>query len=406
MPDRRGATVLEDLPEEIIDMILVRLPPKDVGRCRAVSTSWRSATSTSEFMLEHHRRQPLLPIVNGQGRPASFVILRDAGARPSSQRLWPFLPGAKNHSKNAICATCDGFLIRYDRSRFYICNPVICKQALLPWPRVGQDIRNTVIGFYRHNTTGEYRVLWLSSSEHFSKHSLYVLAVGSNESRHIRVTLPAVSSPSVEQKMLRETHSSTDSQPPVHHNGSLHWCPSFLGSGDIIVFDTETESFRLMRCPTQRSQTGFDKKLFNMNGTLAFWVSSTLCPTDIDVWVMQDYEAEIWAVNYRIDMLKVEASRQLYLSSSRKKMKAPLDSTMQWYGDIAVLNEREVLIMFNNNLVLRCDIDGKFLGMVNIGKSQYCMKLTHHLLQESIIPIPSNEMQGADEEPPFSTGHV
>uniref|UniRef100_A0ACD5U2P8 Uncharacterized protein n=1 Tax=Avena sativa TaxID=4498 RepID=A0ACD5U2P8_AVESA len=365
MPGRRGATVLEDLPEEIIDMILVRLPSKDVGRCRAVSASWRSATSTSEFMREHHRRQPLLPIVNGRGRPASFVILRDAGARPTSQRLWPFLPGAKNHSKNSICA------------------------------------------IYRHHTTGEYRVLWLSSSERFTKHSLYVLAVGSNEPRHVRFrfrfTLPAVSSPSVEQKILKEVRYSTYSQPPVHHNGSLHWCPYFVGGGDINVFDTETESFLLMRCPTH---TGFHKKLvFNMNGTLA-WVSLTISSTDIDVWVMEDYEAEIWAVKYRIDMLKVEASRQLYLSSSKKKMKAPLDSTMQGYGDIAVLNEHEVLIMFNNNLVLRCDIDGKFLGMVNIGKSQYCMKLTHHLLQESILPIPSNEMQGEDGEPPLSTGHV
>ena len=148
MPDRKGATQLEDLPEEIVHKILIRLPSKAVGRCRAVSTSWRSATSTSEFMLEHHRRQPLLPIINGRGRPASFVVLRYDGVRASNQQLWPFLlPGVKNHSKHAICASCDGYLIRYDGCRYYICNPVICKEALLPWPQVGEDIRNKVIGF-------------------------------------------------------------------------------------------------------------------------------------------------------------------------------------------------------------------------------------------------------------------
>jgi hypothetical protein len=87
--DKRRATLLEDLPEEIlVDQILILLPSKDVGRCRAVSTSWRSATSTPAFMLEHHRRQPLLPI--GHGQPASYVVFREAGAGTSSQELWPF----------------------------------------------------------------------------------------------------------------------------------------------------------------------------------------------------------------------------------------------------------------------------------------------------------------------------
>jgi hypothetical protein len=216
-----------------------------------------------------------------------------------------------------------------------------------------------------------------------------------------------------EHKLLKELRSSFHSQPPVHHNGSLHWCPYFAsdimeggtteGGGDIIVFDTEAESFRLMRTP---AKTGLNRKLFNMKGTLAFWGSSTLCSTHTDVWVMQDYEAEIWALKYRIDHVKVEASRQLYLSSSNKKKKTRLESPMYGICDIVVLSEREVLIMFNNKLVMRCDIDGKFLGMVNIGKSQYCMQLTHHLLQESIIPIPSHEMQGEDEKHAFSAGRA
>jgi hypothetical protein len=176
------------------------------------------------------------------------------------------------------------------------------------------------------------------------------------------------------------------------------------GGGDIIVFDTEAESFRLMRCP---AETRLNRKLFNMKGTLAFWGRSTLCSTHTtDVWVMQDYEAGIWALKYRIDHDKVEESRQLYLSSSNKKKKTRLESAMSGISDMVVLSEREVLIMFNNNLALRCDIDGNYLGMVKIGKSQYCMMLTNHLLQESIIPIPSHEMQGEDGKPAFSAGRA
>lgn len=257
-------------------------------------------------------------------------------------------------------------------------------------------------------------MLSVSLSENFSKCSLYVLTVGSNEPRHVAVTMPAVLSPSVEHKLLVELRSSIHYQPPVHHNGSLHWCTYFSkdimggggttgGGGDILVFDTEAESFRLMRGP---AQTGMNRKLFNMKGKLAFWGSSALSSYDISVWVMQDYKAGIWVLKYRIDLLKVEASRQLYFTSSKKKTNTRLDSAMQCILDIAVLSEHEVLLMFNNRLVLRCDIDGKFLGMVKIGNGQYCMMLTHHLLQESIIPIPSHEMQGEDEEPAFSTGRA
>uniref|UniRef100_A0A8R7R656 Uncharacterized protein n=1 Tax=Triticum urartu TaxID=4572 RepID=A0A8R7R656_TRIUA len=86
-----------------------------------------------------------------------------------------------------------------------------------------------------------------------------------------------------------------------------------------------------------------------------------------------DYEAEIWAFRYRIDVSTVEASRQLYLTSFKKKKTRPLDSAVRLFNDMAVLNERELLVRFNHQHVLRCDIDGKFLGIVNIGKSQYRM---------------------------------
>ncbi|XP_044354423.1 uncharacterized protein [Triticum aestivum] len=64
MPDSSGATVLDDLPEWlVVEEILVRLPTKDVLRCRAVRKSWRAGTSADKFVLDHHRRQPSLPII-------------------------------------------------------------------------------------------------------------------------------------------------------------------------------------------------------------------------------------------------------------------------------------------------------------------------------------------------------
>lgn len=52
------------LPEEIFGWeILVRLPAKDVVRCRAVCRAWRRLASTRDFLLENHLHQPSLPLV-------------------------------------------------------------------------------------------------------------------------------------------------------------------------------------------------------------------------------------------------------------------------------------------------------------------------------------------------------
>ncbi|KAK1620493.1 hypothetical protein QYE76_026010 [Lolium multiflorum] len=358
MPDGRGATLLEDLPEEIIDNILVRLPSKDVGRCRAVSASWRNATSTPEFMLRHHHRQPSLPIIDGRG----MVLALGAGA------LWPFLPGAKHRDKIRLRGACDGLLAVSRGSQSYLCNPVIRKQALLPQPQdmigSGQDIESKIIGFYQHHPTGELRVLWIS--KHLHAYNLYILT------------------------------STT---------ATCTGIPNVTGiQGQLIVFDTEAESFRWMRFP---SQLRYNLKLFSMKGSLAVSGSSCRTYTVVDVWVMQDYQAEVWAFKYHIDLSVVESSRQLYLTSfeNQKERKPPLDSMVKWINDMDVLNECELLIMCSRKQVLRCGVDGKFLGMVNIGESKYGMELTQLRIEESIVPLLYHAMQGEEEEP-FSSEHV
>jgi hypothetical protein len=45
--------------------------------------------------------------------------------------------------------------------------------------------------------------------------------------------------------------------------------------------------------------------------------------------------------------------------------------------------------------------------MVDIGNSQYCIKLTQLHLKESIIPAPYHGMKGVDDkEEPFSMEHA
>jgi hypothetical protein len=132
-----------------------------------------------------------------------------------------------------------------------------------------------------------------------------------------------------------------------------------------------------------------------MDGALAFCSFSTNRDT-LDVWVMQDYDAEIWAFKHRINLSVVDTTSRW-------------DSRMTMYAKMAVLNGCELLIQFSLGHVLHYDSHGKFLGYV---KSEEDRKIylwvTTHYLQESVFPIPliheMREEDAASKEPPFFVG--
>ncbi|XP_037416383.1 uncharacterized protein LOC119279088 [Triticum dicoccoides] len=317
MPDSSGATVLDDLPECLVaDEILVRLPPKDVLRCRAVQKSWCAATSTDKFILDNHRRQPSLPIIQRHKEGISRF------AAAGDHKLWP--------------------VIRYTR-------------------------RHTTSNFSTIHHPPAYFVLPVGSDQPRCVHWLTVLEI-----------FPA-------------TRSSD--HPPVHHRGGLHWA---LGLG-ITVFDTVTETFRQMSRPAQLP--GDMVSLFDLGGDLALRRTSGDCVT-LDLWVLQDYDAETWAFRYRIDLRVMEASPPLNLSVKHDPI-------------MAVVNGRELLIQHGPYRLLHCGIDGVFLGNVESKDnanilSQFAkpLTLTRHRLQESMISLPLFEKQEEDAEhekkPPFT----
>jgi hypothetical protein len=115
-----------------------------------------------------------------------------------------------------------------------------------------------------------------------------------------------------------------------------------------MVFNIAAETFRLMRNPSQlhsRSQ----ELLLEMDSTLAFCRISSTRDT-IDVWVIQDYDAEIWSFKRRINL-------------SRVKPLSQWEPTVSRFPIMAVLSDGEMMIQFPHMRVLRCDIHGKFLGL-------------------------------------------
>ncbi|KAE8776455.1 hypothetical protein D1007_50897 [Hordeum vulgare] len=163
MPDSEGATVLDDLPEQfVVEEILFRLPPRDIVRCRAVRRCWQSATSTDRFMLDHHHRQPFLPILSHDVEPQKASLFLSFDADAGQQRLCPVI---RTLYSGILQATCDGLLIVSHGAtahEFFICNPVTRKYVPLRTPQNLQGFFYQIVGFFRHQPSGEYRVLWVS----------------------------------------------------------------------------------------------------------------------------------------------------------------------------------------------------------------------------------------------------
>jgi hypothetical protein len=180
-------------PEEILQEILARLPAKSVLRCRAVCRSWRSLASEPAFLLDHHRHQPELHLISSYRTvegvddfyPAPDAVhLRGAELRPVFGFPELF------HYPLTVDASCDGLFIAGN----YICNP-----ATRQWAPLSSNPKRPVlnpVGLYRHQPSGEYRVLYWTHSNVpvpmplvlpvvLCPNEYRVLTVGTNESRSV-----------------------------------------------------------------------------------------------------------------------------------------------------------------------------------------------------------------------------
>ncbi|KAM3354343.1 hypothetical protein ACQJBY_025175 [Aegilops geniculata] len=283
-----------NLPEEIVIWeILVRLPPKSLLRCRAVCPAWRRATSTRDFLLAHHARQPTLPLLDdlnsiGYGGhsldtiPIPFPLEHQA----ATGRLHSVVRFDDAYFR--LFASCDGLLLLSMASGYLVlCNPATRQFARLP-------LRSGFIplGMYPHSPTGtgEYRLLlYLSSSERApdAQAGCYILSVGSGQlPRHIG---------------CRDVETLINTFGSVMFHGSLHWHRHNV----IMVFDTTTELFRDMSAPVVPGPAN----LFEMDGMLA--VSIFTDPTtSIEIWMAQDYDNEVWAFKYRVNLPVAELTAQ------------------------------------------------------------------------------------------------
>ncbi|XBI68192.1 hypothetical protein VPH35_047432 [Triticum aestivum] len=134
---------------------------------------------------------------------------------------------------------------------------------------------------------------------------------------------------------------------PVLFRGSLHWNSMEDGSRSnmIMVFNTTAESFREMPAPVVFC--GVD--LFEMDGMLAMSSFNDVATT-IDIWMMQDYESEVWALKCRVELLVTNLGAQFGIYTQYRNVVAT-----SWDGEVLVLAKFE-------DRLLQIDIHGKLVA--------------------------------------------
>ncbi|XP_037481910.1 putative F-box protein At1g47790 [Triticum dicoccoides] len=325
---------LAGIPDEILQQeILPRLPAKSVLRCRAVCRSWRSLASDPAFLLDHHRRQPALPLirscrisdVSGRGLESRLnaIHLRSAKLGPSFQ--FPF------GGSFAISASCDGL--------FVVFNYIICNPATREWATLRQDAKRieNLIALFRHQPSGEFRVMyWRNNSmELICRQEYYMLTVGTNNSWRVDCPLTEV---------LAEEPSIFGA--PVLLNGSLHihWRrQSGVHYHRIRVFDTVAETSRLMIPPPVNPCHVMH--LLDLGGKLAASTSNDGM-TGMSIFVLQDPEHDVWSFQYRIKLPVMEIRR--------------FQEQGDWWAKV-VSEEGDVLVSCCGHL-LQCDKKGNLVA--------------------------------------------
>ncbi|KAM0847090.1 hypothetical protein ACQ4PT_055244 [Festuca glaucescens] len=346
-----AAPLHRGLPDEIVVWeILVRLPPKPLLRCRAVCPAWRRATSTRDFLLAHHARQPSLPLLCGYEFLSAYSISLDvipfdhrAGLAASS----PSRDSANLTSVSGPPATGSSYSA--------------AGTGTWATPSATQQLASMLT----------WMISTASPSWGCTLTALPVSTGCCSESRvmHLPTKMDTTSSywaPTAEAHTVPRCRGHGMR---ILFRGSLHWHAEQHGTASnmIKVFSTTTESFRQMRAPAVPGKAN----LFEMDGMLGM-SSFNDAVTAIDIWMTQDYESEAWAIKYRVELLATAELTVMFglgMFDGRWSVAPSLD------GDVLVLVEF-------GDWLLQIDMDSKV-----VASFQRALRCTDQLrLKQSLVP--------------------
>ncbi|KAG2271549.1 hypothetical protein Bca52824_066104 [Brassica carinata] len=302
-----------EIPNDVMEEIVKRLPVRSIMRFQAVSKHWESMIKTRDFGARHmaHQRSkdPKLMFVS-YGQYHIRFEQRDMETTSIEESLCLKIEEIKGAI--AISECCDG---------------LVCFYGLTDAPPVPVPfISFTMFGFGKDNVTGRYKIVWL--------YNIYPATLNKKKKTRCEVF-------DLEERRWRfvttrplDHHQILSNQRPPCANGLLYWL-----TGDeqgypstqtkLIVFDIHTEMFQVTSTPPfiTTDASGDKIGLCNLDGRL--------CISELK----GDRKQEFW---WRVE----ECNKWERIFS------VDLNSTSSWFGGITSQPLTPLAISRDNNKVV------------------------------------------------------
>ncbi|XP_023743197.1 F-box/kelch-repeat protein At3g06240 [Lactuca sativa] len=268
-------SAMKNLPPDIIEAILVRLPAKSLSRFKSVSKHWCSLISNPQFItthlhLNHHPTSCKLICFsrNTNNKKCLCSIDLNLNSDDVSANEVSFLPPPVMWE--IIWGSCNGLVLATDEDeRLYLVNPTIGEIFKLPPFALPREEGYQTYGFGNDSSTDDYKVIVIS----FSNTDMFVdvYSLSNNSWRN----LP--NSP-YRQSFVYLVGG-------VSVNNNLHWLivrPNF--SSMIIAFSLAKEEFIEMNLPDSLGNNHPFNVLVVIGGKLCVFNQ-----LGKDLWVMEEY---------------------------------------------------------------------------------------------------------------------
>ncbi|XBH88259.1 hypothetical protein VPH35_075559 [Triticum aestivum] len=278
-----------EIPREMLQEILVKLPTKDVARCCCVSRLWRSVVSEPSFRHLHAANYATALSADTE---VLFVLTtcepgRSDGASIFSMSLGKAMFSFDIPSGYDLANVCNGLLCYVHGSGpeapAVVCNPVTGETLALPRapPLTGTKDKTHLFALGFSPPTNEYKLL------RFSKVHMAVYTLGDTR----RWRQHSFHSPSHPAEIL--------TWPPLLIDGKLYVVT--IGWKRVLVVDVLTETYCTYRLP-EHETLDYARRLmgaFELDGQLCF--VKHVCYVGPHFWVMslpKDDKPPQWDLRY------------------------------------------------------------------------------------------------------------
>lgn len=284
-----------NLPEDVMEKIIVRLPVKSLLQFQRVAKSWYTLITNPSFIARHPEwydfinksRYPILIICGNVSSPLPRISLISKDKPNWHIEPLPHKIYLRCHGQikgifclHVVINDLEKFLAQgMDVSDLILWNPTTKEDKIIPkCPRHPNGLSFNMFGFGFDSITKDYKVVQVPLRRLEGRHLAELYNFSTNSWRTLDVVVPI----SADDYHINDCKS--------YLNGVYHWyINGDMGNGFILSFNFTTELFGKILLPSGiNSKSYCGGRVFVLNGSLAVLERDNVTKI-CKIWVMNEY---------------------------------------------------------------------------------------------------------------------